>query len=214
MAHAGARTQAHYSAPTAHAAQSAQTSSTAASGACTGVSTCLCAERRARPAGRSRRDPSAPRRSQFGESGLLENEPTAPAEQAHTTRFLDVRTTYHVLAAKGDWAALAVLEHAYAAAAGRRDLHVHALWREVAAVAIPGACHLFRREQLSVFFVRSLLSLTHGRGVNLVVLQEGSVWRIPRLLQSRPACCRVDRLRRSGCSLGCYSFCQIWVYLE
>ena len=120
----------------------------------------------------------------------------------------------HVLASKGDWAALAVLEHAYAAAAGRRDLHVHALWREAAAVAIPGACDLFRREQLSVFFVRSLLSLTHGRGVNLVVLQEGSVWRIPRLLQSRPACCRVDRLRRSGCSLGCYSFCQIWVYLE
>ena len=65
MAHAGARTQAHYSAPTAHAAQSAQTSSTAASGACTGVSTCLCAERRARLAGRSRRDPSAPRRCQF-----------------------------------------------------------------------------------------------------------------------------------------------------
>ena len=96
----------------------------------------------------------------------------------------------HVLAAKGDWAALAVLEHSYAAAAGRRDLHVHALWREAAAVAIPGACDLFRREQLSVFFVRSLLSLAHGCDVRIWNPQEGSCLQkeSARLLQSRPAC--------------------------
>ena len=63
----------------------------------------------------------------------------------------------HELANNGNWAALAVLEHAYAAAAGRRDLDAHALWRAEAAVAMPGACNLFRREQL-----RSLLSMAHG----------------------------------------------------
>ena len=65
----------------------------------------------------------------------------------------------HELANNGNWAALAVLEHAYAAAAGRRNLDAHALWRAEAAVAMPGACNLFRREQL-----RSLLSVAHGGG--------------------------------------------------
>ena len=63
----------------------------------------------------------------------------------------------HELANNGNWAALAVLEHAYAAAAGRRNVDAHALWRAEAAVAMPGACNLFRREQ-----PRSLLSTAHG----------------------------------------------------